>query len=196
MHGNILPFLVLQIEMQIFISNFPVLVPVVVVCGPFGALISSHCHRQVLAATVYILEALALLGFLMTMPPFRLIAIGAAIIVFRWIRSQIINPMLWLFSFFFFLGVCHLGNWLDTDDNAGSIRINLMRHRRDKVASVGKDAVNIVNENGHANDEQQQHEEKQENRRVTLGEHLRRIATFWRNKRMEVKQERNPNDTP
>ena len=88
MPGNILPFLVHQIAIE-NLHVFVVLVPVVVVCGPLGALLSSHCHRQVLAATVYILEALALMGFLMTMPPLRLIAIGAAIIIFRWIKSKI-----------------------------------------------------------------------------------------------------------
>ena len=98
------------------------------------------------------------------------------------------------FSFFFFLGICRLGNWLDTGDSAGSIRINLVRHRRDKVASgCAKDPVDNAKENGNVNEDEEHHEEKRESRRVTLGEHLQKIATFWRNKRME---ERKPNDTP
>ena len=69
-----------------------------------------------------------------------------------------------------------------------------MRHRRDKVASeCAKDAVDNAKGNGHAIEDEEHHEEKQGNRRVTLGEHLQKIATFWRNKRME---ERKPNDTP
>ena len=37
-----------------------VVVPVVTVFGPVGALLSSHCHRQVLAFFIYILDTLAL----------------------------------------------------------------------------------------------------------------------------------------
>ena len=37
-----------------------VVVPIVVLFGPIGAFLSSYCHRQVLAAFVYILDTLAL----------------------------------------------------------------------------------------------------------------------------------------
>uniref|UniRef100_A0A7E4VNC9 Membrane transporter protein n=1 Tax=Panagrellus redivivus TaxID=6233 RepID=A0A7E4VNC9_PANRE len=61
---------------------FEVAIPVVVVCAPIGAFLSSHCHRQALASFVYILELASLIGFLATSPPLRLIFIGAGIIVF------------------------------------------------------------------------------------------------------------------
>ena len=37
-----------------------VVVPIVVFFGPLGAFLSSYCHRQVLAAFIYILDTLAL----------------------------------------------------------------------------------------------------------------------------------------
>ncbi|KAI6197216.1 hypothetical protein M3Y94_01198100 [Aphelenchoides besseyi] len=60
---------------------FAVSVPVVVLVSPVGAFISSHLHRQVLAAFVYALETIAVIGFLITGPPLKLIAAGAVIIV-------------------------------------------------------------------------------------------------------------------
>ena len=39
-----------------------VVVPVVTVFGPVGALLSSYCHRQVLASFIYILDTLALVS--------------------------------------------------------------------------------------------------------------------------------------
>jgi len=68
---------------QLAWEYFEVAIPVVVFCAPFGAFLSSHCHRQVLASFVYILEFAALTGFLITKPPLSLILIGAGIIVFR-----------------------------------------------------------------------------------------------------------------
>ncbi|KAI1710879.1 sulfite exporter tauE/SafE domain-containing protein [Ditylenchus destructor] len=85
---------------------FEVAVPVVVICAPFGALLSSHLHRQVLASFVYILEALALIGFLITFPPIHLVFIGAGII---------------FVSFFFFLGLCKLGRKLEESSNGGKL---------------------------------------------------------------------------
>jgi uncharacterized membrane protein YfcA len=41
-----------------------VVVPVVTVFGPVGALLSSYCHRQVLASFIYILDTIALVGYL------------------------------------------------------------------------------------------------------------------------------------
>jgi hypothetical protein len=40
-----------------------VVVPIVVFFGPVGAFLSSHCHRQVLASFIYILDTIALVGF-------------------------------------------------------------------------------------------------------------------------------------
>ncbi|VDN02523.1 unnamed protein product [Thelazia callipaeda] len=73
---------------------FQVSVPVVVICAPLGSLIASHFHRLVLASFVYILEILALIGFLITRPPVYLILWTAAII---------------LFSFIFFVILCKIG---------------------------------------------------------------------------------------
>ena len=41
-----------------------VVVPFVVTFGPIGAFLSSYCHRQVLAALIYILDTLALVSSL------------------------------------------------------------------------------------------------------------------------------------
>uniref|UniRef100_A0A1I7W9L5 Membrane transporter protein n=1 Tax=Heterorhabditis bacteriophora TaxID=37862 RepID=A0A1I7W9L5_HETBA len=49
-----------------------VTVPVAVTLAPFGSFLGSHFHRQILAALIYILETLAVLGFLATGPPFIL----------------------------------------------------------------------------------------------------------------------------
>lgn len=46
-----------------------------------GAFLSSHLHRQVLASFIYILETLALIGFLITGPPLGIILVGGGIIV-------------------------------------------------------------------------------------------------------------------
>ncbi len=50
-----------------------VAVPIVVIFGPIGAIWASHCHRQVHATTVYILDTVALVS--LTFPPslFRVI---------------------------------------------------------------------------------------------------------------------------
>ena len=37
-----------------------VAVPIATIAGPIGAFLASYCHRQVLAAFVYILDTLAL----------------------------------------------------------------------------------------------------------------------------------------
>ncbi|CAD5226998.1 unnamed protein product [Bursaphelenchus xylophilus] len=60
---------------------FAVCIPVVVIFSPVGAFLSSHLHRQVLAATVYILETVALFGFLITQPPIGIIIAGGIIIL-------------------------------------------------------------------------------------------------------------------
>ncbi|CAD5225688.1 unnamed protein product [Bursaphelenchus xylophilus] len=66
---------------QLAYEYFAVSVPVVVTCSPIGAFVSSHLHRQVLACFVYILETLAVLGFLITGPKWTLIVAGAVIII-------------------------------------------------------------------------------------------------------------------
>uniref|UniRef100_A0A914Q6W7 Uncharacterized protein n=1 Tax=Panagrolaimus davidi TaxID=227884 RepID=A0A914Q6W7_9BILA len=65
---------------QLAWEYFEVAIPVVVFFAPFGAFLSSHCHRQVLASFVYILEGLSLIGFLITKPELKLILIGCGII--------------------------------------------------------------------------------------------------------------------
>lgn len=56
------------------------LAPVVVIFSPLGAFLSSHFHREVLASFIYILEVVALIGFLFTQPPYYLLLIGSGII--------------------------------------------------------------------------------------------------------------------
>jgi len=73
---------------------FSVSVPIVVICAPLGSLLASHFHRLVLAYMVYILEMVAVIGFLITGPPWRLVGIGAGIITF---------------GFFFFFTISKIG---------------------------------------------------------------------------------------
>ncbi|VDL80897.1 unnamed protein product [Nippostrongylus brasiliensis] len=61
-------------------TYFSLSVPVSATVGPLGSFLGSHLHRQVVAAAVYILEAIALIGFLLTKPTWQLIAIGGCII--------------------------------------------------------------------------------------------------------------------
>ncbi|KAK0395728.1 hypothetical protein QR680_001400 [Steinernema hermaphroditum] len=60
-------------------------VPVVVVCAPLGSLLASHFHRLTLAAFVYVLEVLAVVGYLLTGPSLIMIAIGVGIIFFSFL---------------------------------------------------------------------------------------------------------------
>uniref|UniRef100_A0A7E4VWZ9 Sulfite exporter TauE/SafE family protein n=1 Tax=Panagrellus redivivus TaxID=6233 RepID=A0A7E4VWZ9_PANRE len=78
--------------------HFSTSVPVVVLCAPLGSLLASHFHRLVLASFVYILEALALIGFLATRPDLHLVLIGAGIICC---------------SLGFFLGISRIGRYYD-----------------------------------------------------------------------------------
>uniref|UniRef100_A0A1I7Y3L5 Sulfite exporter TauE/SafE family protein n=1 Tax=Steinernema glaseri TaxID=37863 RepID=A0A1I7Y3L5_9BILA len=55
-------------------------VPVVVVCAPLGSLLASHFHRLTLAAFVYILEVLAVIGYLLTGPSLNMITTGTGIV--------------------------------------------------------------------------------------------------------------------
>ena len=45
-----------------------VCVPIVVIFAPLGSIVSSHFHRQVLAALVYILDTVALVTALVVIP--------------------------------------------------------------------------------------------------------------------------------
>uniref|UniRef100_A0A914ZMR9 Membrane transporter protein n=2 Tax=Parascaris univalens TaxID=6257 RepID=A0A914ZMR9_PARUN len=67
---------------QLAWEYFEVSVPVVVIFAPLGSLIGSHFHRLVLASFVYLLETVALIGFLFTRPPVSLVIVGVAIIIF------------------------------------------------------------------------------------------------------------------
>uniref|UniRef100_A0A9J2PDQ1 Uncharacterized protein n=1 Tax=Ascaris lumbricoides TaxID=6252 RepID=A0A9J2PDQ1_ASCLU len=67
---------------QLAWEYFEVSVPVVVIFAPLGSLIGSHFHRLVLASFVYLLEVVALVGFLFTRPPISLVLVGGAIIIF------------------------------------------------------------------------------------------------------------------
>ncbi|RCN41752.1 hypothetical protein ANCCAN_12293 [Ancylostoma caninum] len=66
---------------RLALEYLQVSIPVGVTLAPFGSFLGSHFHRQVLACFVYVLEALSLVGFLLTRPPLTLIGIGAAIIL-------------------------------------------------------------------------------------------------------------------
>ncbi|CAD5220248.1 unnamed protein product [Bursaphelenchus okinawaensis] len=59
---------------------FSVTVPVAVTMAPLGSLCASFLHRQVLAGFIYILETVALLGFLATRPCYVLVITGFGII--------------------------------------------------------------------------------------------------------------------
>lgn len=63
-----------------FLANRCASVPVVVVCAPMGSLLASHFHRLVLASFVYVLEIVAVIGFLCTGPPLMLIFAGVVIV--------------------------------------------------------------------------------------------------------------------
>lgn len=48
-----------------------------------GSLIASHFHRLVLATFVYVLEIVAVIGFLLTRPDPKLVFVGISIIFAR-----------------------------------------------------------------------------------------------------------------
>ncbi|PIO62555.1 hypothetical protein TELCIR_15882 [Teladorsagia circumcincta] len=57
-------------------------IPVAVTLAPLGSFLGSHFHRKVLATFIYVLESLAVIGFLITKPTTELIVVGACIILF------------------------------------------------------------------------------------------------------------------
>ncbi|RCN48607.1 hypothetical protein ANCCAN_05245 [Ancylostoma caninum] len=59
---------------------FALSIPVSSITGPVGSFLGSHLHRQVVAGFVYVLEIVALAGFLCTKPAWQLIAAGGCII--------------------------------------------------------------------------------------------------------------------
>lgn len=88
---------------------FAVSIPVSAATGPIGSFLGSHLHRQVVAGFVYVLEAIALVGFLCTKPAWQLIAVGGCII---------------LGGFVFFSAL----------SKAGSILMNRIEIRQEKAA--------------------------------------------------------------
>ncbi|KAK6743457.1 hypothetical protein RB195_010612 [Necator americanus] len=66
---------------RLALEYLQVSIPVGVTLAPFGSFLGSHFHRQVLASFIYVLEALSVIGFLLTRPPLILIGVGAAIIL-------------------------------------------------------------------------------------------------------------------
>ncbi|KAK6744908.1 hypothetical protein RB195_011557 [Necator americanus] len=77
-------------------------VPVAVTMAPLGSFLGSHLHRQVLAGCIYVLEAAALIGFLLTRPSTILILQGTIII---------------FMSFAFFTSIAKIGEKLIEDVN-------------------------------------------------------------------------------
>lgn len=55
-------------------------IPIAVTLAPLGSFLASHFHRKVLATFIYVLETLAVIGFLVTRPPPVLVLIGGCII--------------------------------------------------------------------------------------------------------------------
>ncbi|KAK0394842.1 hypothetical protein QR680_000962 [Steinernema hermaphroditum] len=74
-------------------DHFVCSVPVVVFFAPFGSFLSSHFNRMSLAWIVYILEGLALVGFLVTGPRLILIGIGSLIIAAGFVGFSILSKM-------------------------------------------------------------------------------------------------------
>ncbi|KAE9412385.1 hypothetical protein Angca_001658, partial [Angiostrongylus cantonensis] len=67
---------------ELAMEYLKVTIPVAVSMAAFGSFIGSHFHRQVLACSVYVLEAFAVIGFLITQPPWHLIVISAVTVFF------------------------------------------------------------------------------------------------------------------
>jgi uncharacterized membrane protein YfcA len=93
---------------------FSVSVPVVVICAPLGSLIASHFHRLVLASFVYVLEIIAVIGFLCTGPPTILIITGIVVVAF---------------SFGLFLALSRLGKHLHSETENKHLPIAADRKR-------------------------------------------------------------------
>ncbi|KAI6226112.1 hypothetical protein M3Y99_01327500 [Aphelenchoides fujianensis] len=100
--------LIMQAIAPLAWQYFSVSVPVVVTMSPIGAFLSSHLHRQLLAAFVYVLEVIALVGFYITRPPWELVGIGAAII---------------FVAILFFFGLSKVGRMLSDRIEAASSRL-------------------------------------------------------------------------
>ncbi|KAK5970369.1 hypothetical protein GCK32_016879, partial [Trichostrongylus colubriformis] len=66
-------------------------IPVAVTLAPLGSFLGSHFHRKVLATFIYVLETLAVIGFLITKPPIKLVMIGACIILFGFVFFSFIS---------------------------------------------------------------------------------------------------------
>jgi len=75
-----------------------VVVPIVVFFGPLGAFLSSHCHRQVLASFIYILDTIALviLFILYYLKNFNC-KHNEVFMPFKKVTALIVIPMTWQF---------------------------------------------------------------------------------------------------
>ncbi|WKY02581.1 hypothetical protein Q1695_016112 [Nippostrongylus brasiliensis] len=76
---------------QLTYEYLKVTIPVATMMAPLGSFLGSHFHRQVLACFVYVLEALSVLGFLITQPPLVLVLIGAGIIIIAFAFFYVIS---------------------------------------------------------------------------------------------------------
>ncbi|KAI1713144.1 sulfite exporter tauE/SafE domain-containing protein [Ditylenchus destructor] len=65
---------------QLAFDYLKVCVPVATTFAPLGSFLGSHFHRQTLAFFIYILETVAFVGFLCTLPPWQLVVSSVTII--------------------------------------------------------------------------------------------------------------------
>ncbi|KAJ1359600.1 hypothetical protein KIN20_018369 [Parelaphostrongylus tenuis] len=70
-----------------------VTVPVAVTLAPIGSFLGSHFHRKVLASFIYVLEALAVIGFLATKPSPILVLTGASILAIGFMFFLLISKV-------------------------------------------------------------------------------------------------------
>ncbi|CAB3403495.1 unnamed protein product [Caenorhabditis bovis] len=72
---------------------FQTSVPVSAAAGPIGSFVGSHLHRQLIAGFVYVLELIALVGFLFTRPAWTLIVFGGVIILGGFVFFSIVSKL-------------------------------------------------------------------------------------------------------
>ncbi|KAE9416046.1 hypothetical protein Angca_001406 [Angiostrongylus cantonensis] len=70
-----------------------VTVPVAVTLAPIGSFLGSHFHRKVLASFIYVLEGLAVAGFLAAKPPLSLVLTGACILAIGFMFFLLISKV-------------------------------------------------------------------------------------------------------
>lgn len=76
---------------QLAWDYFKIASPVASAFASLGSFVGSHFHRQLLASLVYILETLAVIGFLITRPAWTLISCGAFIILFGYVFFSLLS---------------------------------------------------------------------------------------------------------